>query len=121
MPDSYVELDCRHTVVLSRRYNEEVPQMPRVSVREFSYNPSAMFARVEQGEQLEVTRHGEVIAVLIPPPRHQSRYDELVARGIIQPAARDLRAGDWDEFTHIEIPDGVDPVAMLLEMREDER
>ncbi|HJP76603.1 MAG TPA: hypothetical protein VJ914_20205 [Pseudonocardiaceae bacterium] len=95
--------------------------MPRVSIREFSYNPSSMFARVEQGEQLEVTRHGEVIALLIPPTRMQSRYDELVARGVIQPAARDLRAGDWDEFTHIEIPDDVDPVSMLLEMREDER
>ncbi|HEX3783349.1 MAG TPA: type II toxin-antitoxin system prevent-host-death family antitoxin [Pseudonocardiaceae bacterium] len=95
--------------------------MSTVSIREFSYNPSAMFARVEQGEQLEVTRHGEVIAVLIPAPRTQSRYDELVARGTIQPAARNLTAGDWDEFTHIEVPDDVDPVAMLLELREHER
>jgi prevent-host-death family protein len=95
--------------------------MSTVSIREFSYNPSAMFARVEQGEQLEVTRHGEVIAVLIPAPRTQDRYEELVARGEIRPAARNLTAGDWDEFTHIEVPDDVDPVAMLLEMREHER
>ncbi|MBB4697845.1 type II toxin-antitoxin system Phd/YefM family antitoxin [Paractinoplanes abujensis] len=37
--------------------------MSSVSVREFSYNPSAMFTRVEQGETIEVTRHGKVIAV----------------------------------------------------------
>jgi antitoxin (DNA-binding transcriptional repressor) of toxin-antitoxin stability system len=121
MPDSYVELDCRHTVVLSRRYIEEVPSMPRVSVREFSYNPSAMFARVEQGEQLEVTRHGEVIAVLIPPPRTQDRYEELVALGEIRPATANLTAGDWRQFTHFDVPDDVDPLAVLLEMREDER
>jgi prevent-host-death family protein len=40
--------------------------MSSVSVREFSYNPSAMFARVEHGEAIEVTRHGKVIAVLLP-------------------------------------------------------
>ena len=31
--------------------------MSSVSVREFSYNPSGMFARVEQGEILEVACH----------------------------------------------------------------
>jgi prevent-host-death family protein len=93
--------------------------MTTVSVREFSYNPSAMFARVEKGETIEVTRHGKVIAVLSPPRQYQSRYDELVARGLIIPAER--KAGDWDSFTHIEVPDDVDPLAILLEMREHER
>ena len=95
--------------------------MTSVSVREFSYNPSAMFARVEQGETIEVTRHGTVIAELIPPRRSMSRYDELVASGAITPGSGGLRAGDWDKFTHIEVPDDVDPLAILLEMREDER
>jgi prevent-host-death family protein len=95
--------------------------MSKVSIREFSYNPSAMFARVEQGEQLEVTRHGEVIAVLIPAPRTQSRYDELVARGTIEPAKGNLTAGDWRQFTHFDVPEDVDPIAVLLKMREDER
>ncbi|HEY4454256.1 MAG TPA: hypothetical protein VGN81_08090 [Pseudonocardiaceae bacterium] len=95
--------------------------MPRVSIREFSYNPSAMFARVEQGERLEVTRHGEVIAILIPPPRTRSRHDELVARGTVRPATKNLTADKWDEFTHIEVPEDVSPLAMLLEMREHER
>lgn len=95
--------------------------MSAVSVREFSYNPSAMFARVESGEQVEVTRHGKVIAVLIPPPRAGSRYDELVARGVIRPAERKLTAGDWAEFTHVDMPEDADPLALLLESREQER
>lgn len=95
--------------------------MSTVTVREFSYNPSAMFARVEAGETIEVTKHGRVVAVMVPPPRGRSRYDELVAEGTIRPAERGLTAGDWDKFTHIEVPDDVDPLAILLEMREDER
>lgn len=95
--------------------------MTAVTVREFSYNPSAMFARVEKGETIEITRHGKVIAELIPPRRTMSRYDELVANGTITPGSGGLTAGDWDKFTHIEVPDGVDPLAVLLEMREDER
>lgn len=104
-----LEPDHRNTAVL------------RVPSHEFFSNPEAMLARLAQGEQLEVTRHGDVVALVSPPPSVQSRYDELVSRGVIQPAARDLTAGDWDDFTHIEIPDDVDPVAMLLEMREDDR
>lgn len=35
-----------------------------VSVREFSNNPSATFVRAENGETIEITRHGKVIATL---------------------------------------------------------
>jgi prevent-host-death family protein len=93
--------------------------MTMVSVREFSYNPSAVFARVESGETIEVTRHGKVIAVLSPPRQYQSRYDELVARGLLIPAER--TTDELDQYTRIEVPDDVDPLALLLEMREQER
>jgi prevent-host-death family protein len=96
--------------------------MSTVSVREFAYNPSAMFARVEKGETIEVTRHGKVIAALIPAQRQpKSRHDELVERGLVRPAPDAPAAGEWDKFTHIEVPDDVDPLAVLLEMRENER
>jgi prevent-host-death family protein len=96
--------------------------MSTVTVREFSYNPSAMFARVEKGETIEVTRHGKVIARLVPPPRQEkSRHDELVERGLIRPAADGPTVGEWDKFTHIEVPADVDPLAVLLELRDHER
>jgi antitoxin (DNA-binding transcriptional repressor) of toxin-antitoxin stability system len=100
---------------------EEVSAMTSISVREFSHNPSAMFSRVENGETIEVTRHGKVIAVLTPPVARRSRYDELVAAGAIVPGSAGLTSGDWDKFTHIEVPDDVDPLAILMEMREHER
>lgn len=99
----------------------EVTPVTSVSVREFAHNPSAMFTRVENGETIEVTRHGKVIAVLTPPTKHRSRYDELVASGAIVPGSAGLTSGDWDKFTHIEVPDDVDPLAILMEMREHER
>jgi antitoxin (DNA-binding transcriptional repressor) of toxin-antitoxin stability system len=95
--------------------------MTEVSIREFSYNPSAMFARVEQGEVVEVTRRGKVIAVCTPPPGPRSRVEELIAQGVLHPAKGNLKAGDWDKFPHIDVPDDVDPLAILLEMREEER
>jgi antitoxin (DNA-binding transcriptional repressor) of toxin-antitoxin stability system len=100
---------------------EEVAPMTSVSVREFAQNPSAMFSRVESGETIEVTRHGKVVAVMTPPVQHRSRYEELVASGAIVPGSAGLTTKDWDKFTHIEVPDDVDPLAILMEMREHER
>ncbi|MFE9582528.1 type II toxin-antitoxin system Phd/YefM family antitoxin [Nocardia sp. NPDC006044] len=57
--------------------------MRTVSVREFSYNPSAILAEVEQGETIQVTKHGKTIAVLSPPFEEMSTYDRLVAQGVI--------------------------------------
>lgn len=89
-----------------------------VTVREFSYNPSAMFARVESGETIEVTRHGEVVAMLVPPQRKpKTWFEEMVERGEIRP----VPYKSWDEMTHIDVPDDVDPLAILLRLREDER
>lgn len=96
--------------------------MDKVTVREFSYNPSAMFARVEKGETIEVTRHGEVVAMLVPPQRGlRSRRDELIAAGELRPAARGLTTDRLDEYTRITVPDDADPLALLLELRADER
>src|SRR6266540_376645 len=85
--------------------------MTAVTVREFSYNPSAIFARVE---------HGERIAVVTMPEHPRSRYDELVAQGVIKPpAGGGVRAGEWDDFVHIDVPDDVDPLAILEGIREE--
>jgi antitoxin (DNA-binding transcriptional repressor) of toxin-antitoxin stability system len=94
--------------------------MTQVSVREFSYNPSAMFSRVEQGESIEVTRHGKVIAILLPGSGGLGRYSHLVAKGLIRLKA--TTAADLDRLPECDIPDGVSPLDVLLAMRaEDER
>jgi antitoxin (DNA-binding transcriptional repressor) of toxin-antitoxin stability system len=92
--------------------------MSSVSVREFSYNPSAMFARVEQGETIEVTRHGKVIAVLLPGSGTLGRYTSLVSRGIIK-----LRATTTNELDHLPrytMPADASPLDVLLDGRAEE-
>lgn len=92
----------------------------KVSVREFSYNPSAMFARAEKGETIEITRHGQVIATLIPGrQKKRSRIDELVESGALHLSEKTL--ADIDTFTQIELPEGApDPLQTLLEERYSE-
>jgi antitoxin (DNA-binding transcriptional repressor) of toxin-antitoxin stability system len=93
----------------------------RVSVREFSYNPSAMFARAEKGETIEITRHGKVVATLIPgqQKRYGSRIAELEASGALRRSGKTL--ADLDTFTRITLPEGApDPLQTLLEDRHSE-
>jgi prevent-host-death family protein len=94
--------------------------MTTVSVREFSYNPSAMFARAERGETIEITRHGKVIARLVPAPeKKRSRIEELEASGALRRSGKTL--ADLDTFTRIKLPEGApDPLQLLLEERYSE-
>lgn len=92
--------------------------MSTVSVREFSYNPSAMFARVERGETIQVTRHGAVIAVLLPGSGHLDRYASLVAKGLIRLKA--TTSSDLDQLPQYDVPAGVSPLDLLLESRAEE-
>jgi antitoxin (DNA-binding transcriptional repressor) of toxin-antitoxin stability system len=94
--------------------------MSQVSVREFSYNPSAMFARVEQGETIQVTRHGKIIAVLLPGASGLGRYAPLVARGILRLKA--TTTGDLDRIPRYGVRADVSPLDLLLADRaEDDR
>jgi antitoxin (DNA-binding transcriptional repressor) of toxin-antitoxin stability system len=94
--------------------------MSTVSVREFSYNPSAMFARVEQGETIQVTRHGKVIAVLLPGSSGLGRYAPLVAKGLVRLKA--TTTSDLDRIPQYDVPPDVEPLDVLLAQRaEDDR
>lgn len=87
-----------------------------VSVREFAYNPSAMFARAERGETIEITRHGKVIATLVPGQRTKtSRLEALEASGVLRRSGK--TTDDLDTFAHVEVPGEVDPLRRLLEDR----
>jgi prevent-host-death family protein len=90
--------------------------MSAVSVREFSYNPSAVFARVERGEAIEVTRHGKTIAVVVPGSGVLGRYVPLIARGVIRIKPTTTR--DLGRLPSYAVPDDVSPLDVLLAERE---
>lgn len=94
--------------------------MSTISVREFSYNPSAVFERVEKGEAIQVTRHGNVIAIRSPTGGPMERYGHLVAQGRIK--LKPVTAADRHDMPHYEVPEDADPLALLpAEREEDDR
>jgi prevent-host-death family protein len=62
-------------------------------IRELKDHLSRYIRRIEAGERITVTAHGRVVAELVPPSTANaglgSRYDELVASGVIRPAVED--------------------------------
>ena len=83
--------------------------MTSTGIRELKDNLSRYIRRVEAGERIAVTAHGRVVAELVPPGRgsrvrRTSRYEELVAAGVIRPA---LEAGDpLEAWPDIRLPRG---------------
>jgi prevent-host-death family protein len=61
-----------------------------VNVRELKAHLSAYLHRVRQGESVEVTSHGQVIAWLVPPPERTESAVEVLRR---QPWIRPGKAG----------------------------
>ncbi len=78
--------------------------MTTAGVRELKDHLSRYIRRVEAGERVAITAHGRVIAELAPPgvaanARRQSRFDELVAEGVIRPPVEPGDpCEDWPEI-----------------------
>lgn len=78
-------------------------------VRELKDHLSRYIRRIEAGERISITAHGRVVAELVPPGTtsaggRRSRFDELVARGVIRPP---IDAGDpLENWPDIRLPPG---------------
>ena len=89
-----------------------------VGVRELRQNLSVYLDRVKQGVAMQVTEHGRVVALLTPIPATASRYDILLAQGLIVPATRSIRSLPAPR----PLPPGARPISEILEeMRSEER
>jgi prevent-host-death family protein len=77
-------------------------------IRELRDNLSRYIRRIEAGERIAITAHGRVVAELVPPSAKTkgtpSRFDELVASGVIRPP---VEVGDPTEgWPDIRLPAG---------------
>lgn len=83
--------------------------MESTGIRELKDNLSRFIRRIEAGERIAVTVHGRVVAELVPPAKaaragRRSRYEELIATGVIRPA---LEGGDpLEDWPDIRLPPG---------------
>lgn len=88
-----------------------------VGVRELRQNLSVYLEQVKQGVAMQVTEHGRVVAVLTPVPVTASRYDILLAQGLITPATRSIR----DLPPPRPMPPGARPLSEILDELREER
>lgn len=76
--------------------------MISTGIRELKNKLSHYVRQIEAGKRVAVTAHGRVVAELVPPgtgARGSSRYEELVAAGIIVPAAENDRVPpEWPDI-----------------------
>jgi prevent-host-death family protein len=78
----------------------------QVGVRELRQNLSKYLRRVDAGETLVVTENRRPVAVLAPLPEQMTRYQRLIAEGLVRPPEED---GDL-----LDIEPSTGPVLMPL-------
>ena len=64
----------------------------RIGVRELNQHTSRYIGRVKDGETVEVTEHGHLVALLVPVPRTGTVIDDLVEQGRVHPPAATSRS-----------------------------
>lgn len=74
-----------------------------VGIRELRNNFRSYLLRVKAGEEVTVTDRGRAVAKLVPAGR-PSKWDELVARGLITPATRPWTPVDLDSLIEVDPP-----------------
>lgn len=85
-------------------------------MRELRQNASAYLRKVQEGEVIEVSMHGKLIARIVPAT--DSEWDELASQGLIRPPTPGVRLQDIEPL-QAELQQSVSEV--LMRMREDER
>lgn len=89
----------------------------RVGVRELRQNLSVYLRRIEAGETLEVTEHGNPVARLTPlPPQRMSVLDRLIAEGKAFPG----KGGNVADWQPIDIGPGPTLSEVLQQMRDED-
>jgi len=89
-------------------------------IRELRDNLSRYIRRVESGERIAVTAHGRVVAEIVPPGSRSlgttSRFDALVASGVIRPPLERRQRIEWPK---ISLPKGTAAALIDLDRGEE--
>jgi antitoxin (DNA-binding transcriptional repressor) of toxin-antitoxin stability system len=64
---------------------EHMTEMRQVTIRELARNTAEVLARVANGEEIEITRNGQPVAILRAPDPVDMKMRELIKAGVIPP------------------------------------
>ena len=96
-----------------------IPAYPTMGIREFKANLSAVLKRVQKGERITLTNHGESIVDLCPPaekPVEELTWEEAKAK--LDKLYGPRKKLDLSKFKPADIPyTGISLVEQLLEDR----
>lgn len=93
----------------------------RVPVRQLQRHASELLDRVAAGERIEITRNGELVAIVCPPDPKQKVIEELLAEGFLTPEELNKPGlAGWTTPGEPLPPGSKTLTEALLEMREEE-
>lgn len=90
----------------------------RVPVRQLQRHASELLDRVAAGERIEVTRNGQLIAVITPPDPRQQVIEELIAEGFLDP--QELKKPGLAGITPLTVDLPMSPSEALQQMRDED-
>ena len=92
----------------------------KVTIRQLQQHAAKVIDELAQAEEIgEITRHGHVIARLIPVSPAERALAELLERGEVIPAKSPAGLAGWTPLAGAE--DGVSLSDALIALREEER
>ncbi|MGH9468326.1 MAG: type II toxin-antitoxin system Phd/YefM family antitoxin [Terriglobales bacterium] len=87
----------------------------KVGLRELRLDLRRVLARVKKGERVEITEHGQPVALLVPMPAEEDGLDRMIAEGRATRPTGDL----LDLGPPPPTPPGWSSQKILDELRED--
>jgi prevent-host-death family protein len=91
-----------------------------VPIRQLQQNASELIERVAQGERVEITRNGKLVAVISPPDPEQQVLEDLIRTGLVDAADVAKSRGPWtlEPLSASEVTSS--PAQALIDLRESE-
>lgn len=90
----------------------------RIGLRELRQDTRRYVELVKQGEQVEITDHGRLVAVLAPPTPEAEVGEEMLAAGELVAGTGEVDLATWEPAPWP--PDVESPSMVLTRMRDEE-
>lgn len=96
-----------------------VAGMERIGIRELRQNASVWVARAQNGEAIEISNHGRLVARLVPVDDADADREALIAAGRLAEAAH--RGQRFDSSELLDAAETMPSISDILQQQRDDR